>query len=58
MTPEAVAELLAQTGLDPARFDLDETAADLAGRIEMSAGLDELVADEDEPALGFDPGWR
>ena len=57
MTPETVAALLAEAGLDSAVFDPAETADDLAGRLEMSATLNDLVADANEPAVDFDPSW-
>ena len=50
--------MLLAAGLDPERIDPVETAEDLAARAEMSATLDALVADEDEPAPRFDAEWR
>ncbi len=57
MTPEVAAALLTEAGLDAARIDPTETAADLDARTEMNETLDELVRDQDEPAPRFDPAW-
>lgn len=51
---------LLRAGLDPGRFDLDATAAELADRAELNSTLDQLLADRvtPDPAGGFDPRWE
>lgn len=52
-------EALVRAGLDPARFDLEATAAELQERSTLNDSLDPLVghADHLDAGSGFDARW-